>query len=262
MEEPKAPVLQTEAQRGGMLMSAASLYGYNIRATDGEIGKVHEFYFDDESWAIRYFVIDTGTWLRDRKVLISPVTIGKPDYQKKVFPVTISKEQMRNSPEADERKPVSRQHEMDLAAYYGWPMHWTYGGFYNIAPPPPGYETERELKYEEEENDPHLRSTREVAGYHIQAADGEIGHVDDFIVDDGNWSIRYVVVDTRNWLPGRKVLLAPQWISEISWDERKVYTDLLMEEIKNSPEFDPSAPVSKEYEERLYDYYGRSKYWE
>jgi hypothetical protein len=120
--------------------------------------------------------------------------------------------------------------------------------------------TEQEEK-EERHSDPHLRSTREVIGYHIQARDGEIGHVDDLIVDDELWYLRYLVIDTRNWLPGRKVLVAPAWAEQVSWIERKVYIDLKRETIKNSPEFDPSMPVNREYEVQLYDYYGRPRYW-
>jgi hypothetical protein len=114
---------------------------------------------------------------------------------------------------------------------------------------------------DEQESDPHLRSTREVIGYHIQARDGEIGHVEDLIVEDEIWFIRYLVIDTRNWLPGRKVLVAPAWAEQVNWVERRVYLDLSRETVKNSPEFDPSMPVNREYEVRLYDYYGRPKYW-
>lgn len=109
--------------------------------------------------------------------------------------------------------------------------------------------------------DPHLRSAREVIGYHIQAKNGDIGHVEDFIVDDEAWAIRYMVVDTQNWLPGKKVLVAPVWIESIHWAEAKVRVTLTRAKIKKSPEFDPAAPVNREYEDRLYDFYGRPKYW-
>jgi hypothetical protein len=114
---------------------------------------------------------------------------------------------------------------------------------------------------EEQDRDPHLRSTKEVIGYHIQAVDGEIGHVEDLIVDDEEWFLRYLVVDTRNWLPGKAVLVAPGWAKRVDWVKRKVHVDLPQEAIRDSPEFDPSRPVNREYEVRLYDYYGRPHYW-
>ncbi|MEJ2285807.1 MAG: PRC-barrel domain-containing protein [Desulfobacterales bacterium] len=107
----------------------------------------------------------------------------------------------------------------------------------------------------------HPRSTREVSGYLIQAADGEIGHVEDFIVDDDTWRLRYIVVDTRNWLPGRKVLISTQWTTAIDWAEEKFWIDLSTDRIKNSPEYDPAEPINRENEAKLYDYYGRPVYW-
>ena len=111
-----------------------------------------------------------------------------------------------------------------------------------------------------EEN--HLRSIKEVTGYHIQASDGEIGHVEDFVVDDKIWALRYIVVDTRNWLPSRKVLVSPQWAATVDWAEQKLWVDLSTDNIKNSPEYDPAAPINRGYERTLYDYYGRPVYWE
>jgi hypothetical protein len=106
-----------------------------------------------------------------------------------------------------------------------------------------------------------LRSIQELQGYKISVLDGNIGHVEEFIADDSNWFIRYMVVDTKNWLPGRKVLIAPDWIEQVSWNDSKFYVDLPRELIKDSPEYDPAAPVNRQYEARLYDYYGRPKYW-
>jgi hypothetical protein len=249
-----------------MLRSEKELRGYTIRATDGDIGKAHEFYFDDLAWIIRYLVVDTGNWLPGRRVLLWPGVLGQPDWEAQALPVELAKEQVESSPEISTDEPVSRQMETDLHAYYGWTPYWR-GGL-----PAPGLgaaaaaemiarpEEEKDEK-EEQESDPHLRSTREVIGYHIQARDGEIGHVEDFVIDDETWFIRYLVIDTRNWLPGRKVLVAPAWAEQVNWVERKVHVDLRRETIENSPEFDPSMPVNREYEVRLYDYYGRPTYW-
>jgi hypothetical protein len=98
---------------------------------------------------------------------------------------------------------------------------------------------------------------KEVTGYHIEAKDGAIGHVEGFILDDEDWMIRYMVVDTRSWLPGKKVLIAPCLIRSVHWDESKVCLDLSRELVEGGPEYDPSAPVNREYEKRWYDYYGR-----
>ena len=247
-----------------MLRSIKSLSGYKIHAKDGDMGKVYEFFFDDEAWTIRYLVIDTGTWLPGRKVLISPLfAISNPDWKSQTFPVDLTKEQVKNSPEVDVDKPVSRQHQIELHKYYGWPAYWSPGVAAGAPPVTPVVTqiAKEKATREEEKGDPHLRSTREVTGYHIHATDGEIGHVEDFIVDDESWIIRYMIVDTRNWLPGRKVLVSPAWVKKVSWSDEMVDVDLSRKSIKDSPEYDPSAPINQEYEMRLYDFYGRPKYW-
>jgi hypothetical protein len=248
-----------------MLRSIKELRGYAIRALDGEIGKVHELYFDDLAWLVRYLVVDTGTWLSGRKVLLSPGVVGQPDWETQMLPVELTKQQVESSPEIGTNEPVSRQMEMDLHTYYGWTPYWRGGlpelGLGAAAAAQMIAEAAQGEPEKQQQEDPHLRSTREVIGYHIQARDGEIGHIDDFVVDVGTWYVRYLVIDTRNWLPGKKVLVAPAWVEEVNWASRSVSMDLNRETIKNSPEFDPSMPVNREYEVRLYDYYGRPKYW-
>jgi len=249
-----------------VLRSIQSLYGYKILARGDGMGKVHEFLFDDESWTIRYLVADTGSWLPGRRVLIPPVAFGKPDWESKGFPVILTRRQVEDSPGLNKDKPVSRQHEIELFRHYGWPPYWPLAGLsYNPQPTLPPYGektgTERESEERDDAGNPHLRSTREVAGYSIAASDGAIGHVDDFIADDDEWLIRYIVIDTRNWLPGRKVILAARWIESVSWDKKEVAINLTRDLIKNSPEYDPKEPVNREYETRLYDYYGRPRYW-
>jgi hypothetical protein len=248
-----------------MLRSISEIFGYVIQARDGEIGKVHDFYFDDETWHIRYLVIDTGKLLPGRKVLIVPSAIAEPDWRSHILPVELTKDKILKAPDIDVDKPVSRQHEFELHKHYGWAPYWIPFGAPGIgAVPPSPVEKEEEKEKEskpEDESDSHLRSAKEVIGYHIQALDGEIGHVEDFIVEDIVQIIRYMVVDTRNWLPGKKVLIAPLWIEKFSWKDSKVFVDMLREAIKESPEFNPSEPVNRRYEERLYDFYGRPKYW-
>lgn len=240
-----------------MLRSIEELYGYSVHAADGEVGKVHEFYFDDEFWTIRYLVVDTGVWLPGRRVLLSPVALGQPNWGSHIFPVRLTKQEVEDSPPVGTEQPVSQQLQVDLHQYYGWPHYWGGTGMgvpYLVIPPEP---TEDET----EPGDPHLRSSREVTGYHIHATDGEIGHVEDFIVQDTGWVIRYMVIDTRNWWPGKKVLVATDWIDEINWVERLAYVNMTRNNIKDSPEFEPGMPVKRAYEQRLYDFYGRPAYW-
>ncbi len=250
-----------------MMRSITGLVGCMVRAKDGDLGRVEQFYFDDHKWVIRYMVVDTGRWLQGRQVLISTAALKEPKWKSRVFPVNLTKEQVKNSPSIDTDKPVSRQHEAKLHNYYDWPAYWTTGlepyagiGYpvpTHLSPPAKGKKAPPEKPA-----DPNLRSTRQVTGYYFQAIDGEIGHVHDFIVDDETWAIRYVVVNTQNWLPGKKVLVSAPWIWRVSWDRSKMFVDLSRESIKNSPVFDHSKPVSRAYEERLFDHYGRLKYWE
>ncbi len=244
-----------------MLRSVRELYGYVIRALDGDIGTVRDFYFGDRDWVVRYLVADTGNWLVDRLVLLSTVSLGQPDWERHEFPVRLTKEQVEHSPAVDAAEPVSRRMEEELHEYYGWPFYWSGAGAAMAMTAERMAAREEHAAIEGPGSGQHLRSTQEVMGYHIQANDGEVGWVKDFIADDGTWLLNYMVVDTGGWLSGRSVLLAPAWVKEVNWAENKVHVDLHRETIENSPPFDPSVPVNREYELRLYDYYGRPKYW-
>ena len=249
-----------------MQYSVKDLKGYAIGATDGDIGKLDDFYFDDESWTIRYLVAETGNWLLNRKVLISPFALGKADLSRERLNVTLTKKRVEESPSIDTDKPVSRQHEAAYSDYYRYPYYW--GGPYLWGPMAyPRLSDAAQRRNEEarakreEAYDLHLRSANKVTGYHIEATDGDIGHVEDFIIDGETWEIRYIVVDTQNWWAGKKVLVAPQWIDRVNWSDSKVYVDLSRETIKNGPEYHPEA-LNRKYEEALYDHYKRQKYWE
>jgi hypothetical protein len=208
-------------------------------------------------------VVDTGKIFPGRKVLLAPSVLEGPDWETHTFPVKLTKKEIKGSPQIDVEKPVSRQQQVELHEHFGWSFYWLPGARQwagHESPPPP--EERDTVPPPQEEGDPHLRSVKEITGYYIQAYDGEIGHVDDFIVSDKNWHLVYLVVDTRNWLPGRKVIISPGWIDAIRWAEKKVYVELNRELVKKSPKYDPSYPINREYEERLYDYYGRPRYWE
>jgi len=251
-----------------MLRNAKDLHGFAIRATDGELGTVDEFYFDDETWAIRYLTVETGGWLGGRTVLISPISVVHTDWQAKQLDVSLTKKQVENSPDIDTHQPVSRQHEAAYNQYYGYPYYW--GGPYLWGPAyyPAGLTAPITAvaespvdKTRSDSADSHLRSTEAVNGYSIEAADGEIGHVDGFIVDDEAWAIRYIEVATKNWWPGKKVLVSPAWIERVSWTESRVYPGLTREAIQNAPEYVESKPITREYENGLYFHYGRPPYW-
>ena len=251
-----------------MKRSIKSLEGYSLKETDGEIGEVDEFYFDDVSWTIRYLVVKTGNWLSGRKVLISPAALLQPDWENEDFPVNLTKEQIKNSPDIDTDKPVSRQHEEELSSYYTWDTYWgddAHGAGIFGAMPSQLYESEigdpesfdRSFVEEQGNNDPHLQSTDAVEGYSIHATDGEIGKVVDYIVDDTNWKIDYLVVDTGNWLNSKKVLLSTNWITNVKWDNELVIVSVSTDKVKNSPDYDPDQPVNSSDEKNLYDYYGK-----
>lgn len=252
-----------------MLRSANKLTGYRLHATDETLGKCRDLFFDDRWWTIRHLLANTGSWMTGRMVLVSPLMILKPDWESKNIYLNVSKEAVENCPAPSEDEPVSREHEKKMALYYGYPNYWSGEGLWGPAPTPAAAELiaiqarTREKEEITEETEPleetnHLRSLKEVIGYGIGAPDGEIGHVDDLILDDETWALRHAVVDTRNWLPGgRKVLISLDWIDAVSWSKRTFTTTLSKDLIKKSPEFDPEIPVNAEYETRLYDFYGR-----
>lgn len=245
-----------------MLRKAKALKGYTLNSLNGEIGEVKEFYFDDQHWTVRYLVADTGTWLEGRQVLISPYALVAVNKEKQHIEINLTKKQIEDSPPLESDKPVSRQFEDAYYGFYGWPMYW--GGPYLWGAYPfilHDAENLEDFNQSESAWDPYLRSTDDVTGNHIQAADGEIGHVADFIIDDETWAIRYVVVDTRNWLQGKKILISPQWIERVSWLESKVFVNLSKEAIEQAPEYTETSLLSRDYEASLHVHYHRQGYW-
>lgn len=259
-----------------MLHRVKSLNGYSLQATDGDLGKVKDVFFDDEKWTIRYLVVETGGWLNSRQVLISPYSIAGIDQVNESITVRLTQEQVRNSPDIDTRKPVSRQMEGDFSRYYGLGNYWIGPELWGTGAYPvvgaPGHAEGAPIPNRAEEllqqasdhpEDYHLRSADNVEGHHIQGTDEEIGHVEDFVFDDETWALRYFIVDTRNWWPGgRKVLLATHWIDHIDWARSLVQVSLTREQIRNSPEYDPDQPLDRDTETALHVHYGLRNYWE
>ena len=245
-----------------MIRSVQQLRGTGIEATDGPIGDIHDVYFDDSNWTVRYYVVETGNWLPGRKVLIPPHVIRQTILGHAGVPVDLTREQIRNSPDRDTERPISRQAELVLYRHYGWTPYWL-----PLEPAVPvvvegdATEREREATSGHYGGDPNLRSAKEVIGYHVAAADGDIGHIEDFLIDDESAKIRYAIVDTTNWLPGKNVLIAPEWIREVKWSDSKVFVNATREAVRNSPAYNPVTPIEKEYESRLFTHYGYPVPW-
>lgn len=245
-----------------MLHKAKTLAGYTFNSRDGDIGRVVEFYFDDDRWVVRYLVADTGGWLSGRRVLLSPYGLGTVSDEKRQITVDLSKKQIEGSPSVEWDKPVSRQLHDVYSGYYGWPLYW--GGPYMWGARPTlirDTEAWKDLTKAESGADPNLRSTTEVTGYSIEATDGQIGHVEDFVIDDETWAIRYLVLDTRDWWEGKRVLISPRWISRVSWSDAKVFINLSRAAIKNSPEFTNESALTHDYESALHRHYKVPGYW-
>lgn len=251
------------------MYSSDDLRGYGILAEDGELGSVDDFFFDDGSWTVRYLVVDTGKWLPGKHVLITPSVVGSPDTRAGMIPVSLMREQVKNSPDVDTKKPVSRVKEIEMAQYYGWPAYWDSGimAAGPVLAPPPTPQAARDIQELTEtsvdESKPNLRSAHDISGYAIQAADDEIGSVSELLIEDDKWKIRYLVVRTGLLFAGKKALLSPEWVERISWNDRKVFVGVSTDMIRSAPDFDKSLlPLSRDYEQQLHEHYGRKSYWE
>ena len=237
------------------LRKLSDLTGYSFLAQDDEIGQLEEVYFDDNRWQVRFLVVRTGSWLVGRQVLLVPEVIeGIDDEQKRIW-VNLTRKQIEQAPPIDSEKPVSRHYQHQYYSYYDWQPSWTTDPLFHANPAiPPPVQAETPKK----PDNPNLRSSDEVIGYRIAAEDGEFGHVEDLIFDEQSWSVRYLEIDTRNWLPGRHVLISPGWVEEIDWASLQVQVALPQELVKSAPEYDSSQHISRDYELALYKHYGKS----
>ena len=268
-----------------MLHSLKELEGYAIGATDGVIGQVRDFYFDDESWVIRYLVIQTGGWLAKRRVLISPMSLGEPNWSEKILPASITREQVKGSPNIDTDRPVSRQHEMGYLGYYGYPYYWGGNDLWGgaafpgalVAPPSILRDTNAQVRAEQtnrsreqlraqaerhQGDDPHLRSGNTVLTYHVHATDGDLGHVSALLVEESTWAIRYLVVDTGSWWQGHKVLIAPDWVIGLDWEKCEVSVGMTQVSVRGSAPYDANTAYDRRQEGLLNAHYGQIGYWQ
>ena len=251
-----------------MLEAISALKGFAIEATDGRMGTVVDFLFDDASWKVRWLVVDCGSWLKGRKVLIHPSAVSYVALEDEQFDVELTKAQVEASPELLEHQPVSRQMESRLYDYYGWDplgeeapnLVPSSGAMASPLSAPPWICAQGSDEPPEDaaagEDDDHLQSIVEVMGYHIHAIDGEIGHVENFLFDDQDWSLRYFVVDTSNWWFGKRVLISPHAVKAIEWSDRQVQLDVSRQQVEASPPWDPLVAFDEIYAKRLHEHYG------
>jgi hypothetical protein len=261
-----------------MLRNLNDLEGCAIHAADGYVGDVKDFYIDDQAWVIRYLVVETGSWLSSRKVLVSPISLGHADWEGKQLAASITREQVKNSPGIDTEKPVSRQHEIDYLGYYAYPLYWGGPGLWGDRAHPnlvmPEFVSTPSVVQPQVDNiladatpairhhsDPHLRSCNMMMRYHIHATDGEIGHVQGLLVDDETWAIRYIIINTSDWWLGHQVLIAPEWIHDVSWSEGMVSLNLTQQKVKDAPPYDSAFRVDRMHEVSVYKHYGTMAYW-
>jgi hypothetical protein len=232
---------------------------------------------------IRYLVVETGAWLLQRRVLISPISIDQPNWASKILPVSITREQVRSSPDIDTDQPVSRQHERSYFGCYGYPYYWGGGGLWgaslypNLMHSTSGYGAIGAANREEQAqnaraaeadadrhqtDDSHLRSGNAIMRYRVHATDGDIGHVGGLIVDEDTWAIRYLIVNTSNWWLGHEVIIAPKWIDDFEWLDRKLVVGLSRQAVTNAPPYSSTATLNREEELRTHSHHGRIGYWQ
>jgi uncharacterized protein YrrD len=228
-----------------MMRTIRQLYGKTLAASDGEIGHIEDFYFDDQQWAVRYVIVDTGSWLPGRQVLLSPHAFRSILEKEDALQVILTRQQIEDSPEIASHKPVSRQYEEDYYRYYGWPSYWDGGGMWGLSGVPatpwpylmPDQQTTTPGAPLSNGNDPHLRSTQAMNGYHIQTRDGPIGHLTDYVIDEQSWAICQLVIQTGHWFSGKEIVLSPQDVDRISYEQSTVYVSKTKEAISAAPQY-------------------------
>jgi len=238
-----------------MLRSIGQLYGKTLGSSDGVIGHVKDFYFNDQQWAVRYVIADTGSWIPGRLVLISPYAFGTVHQEGDCLSVNLTRQQIENSPPIESRKPVSRQYEEEYFRYYGWPSYWDGAGLWGaggfpMTPAPyvlPNMEASLGSQPQNGE-DPHLLSTQSMSGYHIQTTEGSIGHVTDFMMDDQSWEIRHLVVETGHWFSGKEIVISLRHIDHISYEESKVFVNETKAAIQEAPEYRMPQLVANDHQ--------------
>lgn len=236
---------------------ADSIHEDTVFARDGELGPTTDVLFDDLTWTVRYLALLLEDGLEGRQTLITPQAVASLDRQARALHLNQNANSVWQAPHLEANLPVAAQQEIDYYEYLGADPYW--GG--DPVQPVPAPEVASGKVALPAAGDPHLRSVQEITGYSIETADGSTGHVENLLLDDEAWRIRYLVADTRDWLPAKKVLIPLSSIAEIEWGPEKVLVDLASNDLKEAPAWDPDAPFDRDYETRVHEHYGRTPYW-
>jgi len=248
-----------------MLLALSDLNGYRMEAAATTIGVIADCLFDDRTWKVRWLVVDAGSWLTGRRLLVHPSAVMQTDHERCVVAVDLTIAQLANGPSVRMGSPICRDVEERFFDYYGWDPYWGDSAFgANALAAPLGVASVLEERQpgsphgaanRQPDGDPHLRSIAGVTGFHVAAIDGGIGHVDAFLVREPEWVIRYLVADTRNWWPGRHVLLSPFAVASIRWADREVELDVMRASVTAAPQWDHDGPMADGYERLLHGHY-------
>ncbi len=253
-----------------MLHRMDELIGLRIAASDGEVGTLHDLFFDNRRWAIRYLVVEAGNWLEARKVLISPLAIESVDWNGGAVGVRLTRQQVRGSPDIDTRRPLSRQDEISYFNYYGYPDYMSGPLLWGLTPYPvipdkastaPTMQAIAEQAAAHQPCESRLCSAADACGWQLHGNDQSIGQLEDFIIESGSWALRYLIVEASNWRNGRQVIVPVQWISRLDQDDSQVHVDVLSDDIRAAPEYDLAIKMSRDYEIQLFGHYRRPGYW-
>ncbi len=251
-----------------MFKHLRDLEGFRLAAADGEIGHVSDLYFEDNGWAVRYIVVATGNWLVGKKVLISPNSVEAVKWDDECIKVGLTREQVRNSPDIDTDRPISRQQEAEYHLYYNFPPYWGGVALWGRYDQPGAESTEDDTAATREDHeygakwDSHLRSAKEVRGYRVEAIDGQVGHLDNLLMEGETWGIRYLVVNTGGWLKKHEVLFTPKLVDKVIWAEATVNINASRQLVESAPDYDRSSQIDRAYEEALFSHYTTHPYWE
>jgi sporulation protein YlmC with PRC-barrel domain len=247
-----------------MLRSLNDIQDYAMHATDGDIGHLRDVTFDERTWVVRYLVVDAGTWLANRQVLISPIGIAPINWREQSIPVSITRQQVERSPAFDSLQPLTREHEIEYLGHYRFPFYWggtniwgseTYPRDLKVPSvgldiPPFNLLREEQGDFPARESgvmhqDPALHSAIGLKGCRVVASDGDVGHVTDLVFDEDTWAIRYLVVETTDWWQAHQLLIAPQSIDKIDWGDITINLSMVRHEVKAFPHHDPSVKVDR-----------------
>lgn len=242
-----------------MLRSLNKIMNFKLQGLDKEVGSCKDFIFDDKFWVIRYLEVDTSKWLPfGGKVLICPISLSEPNWEKHQFLANLTRVDIKGCPPLDEHQPISHLYEAELFKYYGYGIYWMDVGEWVCTDSPAEsadaslYRSETKNKFE----NLHLHATNEIKGYDVHASGQNIGNIDDFILDDDNWTISYIVIDMRSWLPvGRKVLISHKCIEAVNWAEHSISVNVSAHEIKANPLFDLKRLIDLQSDSNLDKYY-------